>query len=203
MTVVLKAICASAILAIMVACGDAESGQGESQSPPVASSLPDGEDHSNHLTDPVVAAADPAPAAPASPPSATAPAAEPASEPEPEPETDPRALTPGDGTIYAGVYTEAQAARGQAIQEVECVACHTPRDWAGGRLLTSFTGQSVSGLVEHIRSTMPLDGPGRLDYEQYVDIAARILQLNEIPAGSNELPADGNALSEIRIEFRR
>jgi hypothetical protein len=111
--------------------------------------------------------------------------------------------TPGDGTVYAGVYTSAQADRGKANQDTNCMACHTLEDWGGGRFLTSQTGQNMAGLVEHIRSTMPFDEPGRLEYEQYVDIAARILQLNRIPAGTSELPADPGALASIRVEYRR
>lgn len=106
-------------------------------------------------------------------------------------------------TIYSGIYTAAQADRGKSIQEAECFVCHAADDWAGGRLLTNYTGQSMLAFVEHLRSTMPLDEPGRLEYGQYVDVAARILQINNVPTGSSELSTDTDELAAIRMEYRR
>ncbi len=106
-------------------------------------------------------------------------------------------------TIYSGIYTASQADRGRTIQEAECFVCHAADDWAGGRLLTNYTGQSMLAFVEHLRSTMPLDEPGRLEYAQYVDVAARILQINNIPTGSGELTTDTDELAAIRVEYRR
>lgn len=199
MKAVIKFFCAAAIAVVMVACADADSSPGNTETPGGSSALTDGEDHSEHLEAPVAVAPQPEPDAPPQP----EPDVTPTPEPEPEPEPEPVAAPSNDGTIYAGVYTEAQAARGQMIQETECMICHTVADWGGGRLLTSYTGQSLAGLIEHIRSTMPLDGPGRLEYNEYVDIAARILQINRIPPGNTELPADYDALSRIRVEYRR
>lgn len=128
--------------------------------------------------------------------------------PEAPPTSEPEAVTApithtGDGTIYSGVYTAAQAARGREIQENECSSCHTTDDWSGGRLLTNFTGQSTLAFVEHIRSTMPLDGPGRLTYQQYVDLAALILEINGVPPGEKELPPEESQLADFRMEYRR
>lgn len=106
-------------------------------------------------------------------------------------------------TIYSGIYTAAQADRGRTIQESECFVCHAADDWAGGRLLTNYTGQSMLAFVEHLRSTMPLDEPGRLEYAQYVDVATRILQINNIPVGSGELTTNADELAAIRVEYRR
>ncbi len=106
-------------------------------------------------------------------------------------------------TIYSGVYNAAQAARGELVHERSCSVCHASDDWAQGRLLTNYTGQSVFDFVEHLRITMPMDGPGRLPIQQYVDVTAFILSINNIPAGSSELPIDEDALSEVRMEYRR
>lgn len=125
------------------------------------------------------------PAAPAPAPAAAAPAAG------------------GPASVYDGVYTAAQATRGQQVQQRECSACHTPQDWAQGRLLGGWQNQPAIGLIEHLRNTMPMDGPGRLTFQEYTDIFAFILQLNEIPAGSTELAADANALQNVTIEYRR
>ena len=106
-------------------------------------------------------------------------------------------------TVYSGVYTTAQATRGNEIQQRECGACHSPGDWAQGRLLSGWNNQPAFALVDHIRQTMPMDSPGRLSMQQYTDIFAFILQLNEIPAGSAELPATEEGLRAVTIEYRR
>lgn len=115
---------------------------------------------------------------------------------------DVHAVDADDSTIYAGIYSAEQARRGESVQEKECGTCHLPDDWSDGRLLMSFTGQSAYDFVEQIRTTMPMDSPGRLSYEQYTDIFAFILQMNGIPAGTDELPADEQKLTELRMEYR-
>jgi S-disulfanyl-L-cysteine oxidoreductase SoxD len=108
-----------------------------------------------------------------------------------------------DPTIYAGVYTAAQAARGRAIQQRDCASCHSPADWEQGRILAGYHGASVYDLVDQIRMTMPMDGPGRLQYQEYTDIVAYLFQLNNVPPGASELPADEARLRAIRVEYRR
>jgi mono/diheme cytochrome c family protein len=106
-------------------------------------------------------------------------------------------------SVYSGVYTAAQATRGDQIQQRECGACHSPGDWSQGRLLTGWINQPAFALVDNIRQTMPMDSPGRLSMQQYTDIFAFILSLNEMPAGSTELPATEEALRAVTIEYRR
>ncbi len=109
----------------------------------------------------------------------------------------------GPVSVYDGVYTAAQATRGQQIMQSDCSGCHSPQDWAQGRLLGGWQNQPALSLVEFIRSTMPMDGPGRLTFEQYTDVFAAMLQLNNIPAGSTELAANEDALRNVTIEYRR
>src|SRR5690349_4120126 len=82
-------------------------------------------------------------------------------------------------TTWDGVYTEAQAGRGQTAYGQACVSCHGP-DLAGADSAPPLTGpefmagwndQTVDDLFERIRVTMPADAPGSLSREQYVDIA--------------------------------
>jgi S-disulfanyl-L-cysteine oxidoreductase SoxD len=108
----------------------------------------------------------------------------------------------GTVSVYSGVYTAAQAARGNTVRQRECANCHSPGDWQQGRLLTGWVNQPVHALVDQIRSTMPMDGPGRLSLQQYTDIVAYILQLNNVPAGDTELPASEDGLRRITIEYR-
>lgn len=106
-------------------------------------------------------------------------------------------------SVYTGVFSAEQAERGNTIQRRECGSCHTPSDWGQGRLLAGWNGQSAYDLVSHIQNTMPLDAPGRLSFQQYTDIVAFIFNLNNIPAGESDMPADEAAQKNIEIEYRR
>ena len=47
--------------------------------------------------------------------------------------------------------------------------------------------------------TMPESSPGSLSPEQYADILAFLLRLNNYPEGEAELPADPAALADVPI----
>lgn len=102
-------------------------------------------------------------------------------------------------TIWDGVYTEAQATRGQRVAQQNCASCHAPSDWSGSSFLRSWVGRPVLGLHNHIRTSMPFGSPGRLSAEQYSDIVAYMLKLNRAPAGKTELPADDAGLRKINV----
>ncbi|MEX2584518.1 MAG: cytochrome c [Gemmatimonadota bacterium] len=108
----------------------------------------------------------------------------------------------GPQSIYAGVYTAAQAARGSEIVQKECASCHAPGEWGRGELLRGFSGRTAYDLVAHIRNTMPMDGPGRLTHQEYTDIVAYLFQLNSVPAGPAELGADQTSQGSVRIEYK-
>jgi S-disulfanyl-L-cysteine oxidoreductase SoxD len=134
------------------------------------------------------APAAPAPAAPAAP-AAAAPAAP--------------AAAGGRRSVYSGVYTAAQADRGDALQRRECGSCHAPADWSQGRVFGAWNGRPAGEFVKHVQSIMPLDSPGRLPYDQYTDIVAFMFELNNYPAGATEFPADEAAQNQITLEYRR
>ena len=112
-------------------------------------------------------------------------------------------LSAADKTVLDGVYTAAQAKRGQAVYESKCAGCH--RADLGG-----FSGPPLKGdlfmdrwrefqlkvLYELVKSTMPADNPGSLSETAYLDIQAYLLQANGIPPGTKELKPDvvGNTL---------
>jgi S-disulfanyl-L-cysteine oxidoreductase SoxD len=148
------------------------------------------------------APARPAPAAPAAPaapsggaPAAAAPAA-----------AAPAAAAPaagGNRSVYSGVYTAAQADRGEGFSRRECASCHANADWTQGRVFSAWQGRPAGEFVKHVQSIMPMDSPGRLPYEQYTDIVAFMFELNNYPAGTTEFPADEAAQNRITIEYRR
>ena len=111
-------------------------------------------------------------------------------------------------SVWAGVYTEEQAKRGEAVYYQRCAACHGP-GLEGGDMSPALTGGvftstwddlSVGDLFERIRVGMPLDRPGSLSRAQSADVTAFLLRENKWPAGSAELPRETFALNEIKIK---
>jgi mono/diheme cytochrome c family protein len=110
-------------------------------------------------------------------------------------------------TTLDGIYTEAQAKRGETIYTDSCASCHGP-DLSGGGQTPGLAGKdfnmdwndlSMSDLFERTRATMPADAPGRLKTEQAADVIAFLLQKGDFPAGQTELPADIAALKAIKF----
>ena len=63
--------------------------------------------------------------------------------------------------------------------------------WGGGRPL--------GDLFVKIQRTMPLDDPGRLTPDAYVDIVAYMLQLHDAPVGETDLGSDLGTLDGIIV----
>ena len=112
------------------------------------------------------------------------------------------AQTDEPSSVRDGVYTEAQARRGEKIYNDVCIACHMP-EWFAGTFLESWNGTRVSALYELISTTMPEDRPGGLKKRQYADVLAYIFQMNGLPAGETELQSQREALGKILIEWRK
>ena len=111
-------------------------------------------------------------------------------------------------TVWDGVYTADQAARGKVVYDSHCSSCHLAdlggsqeaRPLAGDRFMEDWREDTLHSLFTRIRSLMPFDDPATLGDEAYLDSVAYILQFNGFPAGTRELRPDG--LADIRIEGR-
>ena len=116
-------------------------------------------------------------------------------------------------TAADGIYTAAQAARGEAIYSKECAVCHQPdltgRNSDGGptlvglRFTSRWGGLSVQDLIRPVQELMPARHRGSLTEQQYVDVVSFILKKNGLPAGKTELPANPEALKKIVVRFER
>lgn len=102
-------------------------------------------------------------------------------------------------TIWDGVYTLDQADRGKETAAINCSACHSPAEWGSPAFMTRWSGGSVAYLHAHIRDNMPYDAPGRLTAEEYADIIAYMLYLNNVPTGEQELSSKTAELDEIQF----
>ena len=96
----------------------------------------------------------------------------------------------------AQVFTAAQATAGQASYQANCASCHVPDlsgrneapQLAGSNFMNTWRGRTTKELVEYMQATMP---PGRpsLAADEYVNIAAFILQSNGAAPGAQALAA--------------
>jgi mono/diheme cytochrome c family protein len=101
-----------------------------------------------------------------------------------------------------GAYTEAQAAQGEATYRANCTSCHATSAHTGDAFVRAWDTRTAFDLFELIRTTMPIDNPGRLSREQYAAIVAYLFKLNRLPPGDRPLPADDEGLKQIRIEAK-
>lgn len=113
----------------------------------------------------------------------------------------------GAKSQWDGVYTEAQAKRGEGLYGQYCASCHGP-DLAGGEMAPGLTGGeftanwndlSLGDLYERIRISMPQNAPGSLSRQQNSDILAYILRKMNIPVGTAELSTQTEMLKEIKF----
>ena len=77
---------------------------------------------------------------------------------------------------------------------------HTPASHTGPTFASWWDRKPLSELYLFITTRMPKNEPGSLQPDEYVDLVAYLLKLNELPSGSDPLPADSVALKKIRIE---
>lgn len=106
----------------------------------------------------------------------------------------------GQKSVKAGVYTAAQAERGLALYKSQCASCHAPNRFTDDLFYTSFAGKPLWEMFDVISDTMPEDKPGSMKPEEYVDVMAYLLKLNDFPTGNAELPVGKEALSAILME---
>lgn len=104
------------------------------------------------------------------------------------------------GSVLDGVYTPAQASRGQVQFEQTCMACHTIAEHTGRNFGAKWSGTTLNELFDLISTTMPEVEPGSLKPEQYASIVAFFLKASGYPAGQRELPSDVDALKNVRVE---
>jgi mono/diheme cytochrome c family protein len=119
-------------------------------------------------------------------------------------------------SVWSGVYTKAQAKRGEEFYEGACSHCHGERLNGAGApdqppspaiarvgFLRKWSGQSVAALFTFVRTKMPPDNPGTYGAQENIDAIAHIFAVSNIPAGDKELPSDPKALEGIVIEVQK
>jgi mono/diheme cytochrome c family protein len=110
---------------------------------------------------------------------------------------------PAAKTVWQGVYSEAQAARGKTEYTTHCASCH--RDDLGGyndilkgaRFMEKNRETALHVFFEKTKTTMPRGAAGSLTDKAYVDIVSYVLKVNEFPAGTAELRVED--LQKVRV----
>lgn len=101
-------------------------------------------------------------------------------------------------TLVSGFFTPGQASRGERRFQQLCADCHRTveitRSWFSGTV-----HRTAGDLLTVMSATMPETRPGSLSLDEYADILAFLLRLNDYPVGDEELPADPSVLVNIPI----
>jgi S-disulfanyl-L-cysteine oxidoreductase SoxD len=104
-------------------------------------------------------------------------------------------------STMTGVYTPAQAARGEATYLNVCAGCHSARNYASQGFTQEWSGHRLADLFDYLRGAMPKGDPGSVSAAEHAQVIAYLLKINRVPAGKVELPAERSALQSIVIEF--
>ncbi len=113
-------------------------------------------------------------------------------------------------TVWDGVFTADQAARGQIAFANNCAECHGANLEGGeGKALTGdqfwkdWKESTVEDLLKFVRTNMPFDDAGvkkgTLPAATYADIVGYILNTNGFPAGAGEI----NESSSVGVQIIR
>ena len=116
------------------------------------------------------------------------------------PQAQEPAKSTGGKTVWDGVYTDAQAARGETRYQAICSSCHDDGPRRGEAFMRDWSGSDVDSLFARIKASMPPGAPSSLSDAEYLAIVAYLLRVNDFPAGRDELSP--GAIKSIRIEGR-
>ena len=110
-------------------------------------------------------------------------------------------------TIWDGVFSDQQAARGQRGYAQTCATCHADDllgrtnapPLVGEAFLGRFNRSTADDVVQTVRQTMPQEAPDSLALDAYVDIVTYLFKANGGPAGTGDLPADRAMLKQVLV----
>lgn len=112
-------------------------------------------------------------------------------------------------SVNDGIFSEAQATRGEAAYKRDCSSCHGDGlagdgfapGLAGSEFLSNWNGTTAGDLFDRVRISMPPSNPGGVSSQDKADIIAFMLKTNKYPAGTTEMASSVDALKDIKIEL--
>jgi mono/diheme cytochrome c family protein len=111
-------------------------------------------------------------------------------------------------SIWDGVFSAEQVARGKKAYDISCADCHGENLEGDGKkspalkgetFFKEWTRKSVHKLVDQTWRTMPPEEPKTLSKALCADVTAFVLAENGFPAGKKEITADAPELRQILI----
>ncbi len=114
-------------------------------------------------------------------------------------------------SVWEGIFSPEQAARGEAQYVQRCAACHGATlggtgeapGLTGGEFVSHYDQLTVADLFDRVRTTMPQNDPGTLSRDQYADVVAFLLKSNGFPAGAAPLDRRSEVLATIGIQAQK
>jgi mono/diheme cytochrome c family protein len=117
--------------------------------------------------------------------------------------------SPAPKSAWSGVYSDAQADRGERAYGQACSHCHgLSLEGDGAREIPTLVsdpfqrhwrGKTVQALFDSLMRSMPADDQGSLTPPAAADLIAYLLRANGARAGETPLPSERAALAEIVI----
>jgi len=106
-------------------------------------------------------------------------------------------------TTNDGVYTADPETRSKAVFGSKCTSCHEPSRFMGDTFYEAWDGKPMKEIWDIASGTMPEDNPGSLKQQEYGDILAYFLSLNEFKTGDTELQGNAAAMAAIKVEKKK
>ena len=113
------------------------------------------------------------------------------------------AWSQSEKSVWDGIYTQGQAARGQKVFDGICAQCHAATDFEGSSFLMNWENSTVYDLFRQVQRTMPMEQPGSLSPQEYIDVISYVFSVNKFPTGDAELDVDEAHLKLIRVEAKK
>lgn len=104
--------------------------------------------------------------------------------------------------LAPATYHAAQATRGQAVYESTCANCHQADKFVGPQFVDAWNDRRVGDFYQLIRNTMPVDNPGGLKEQDYLDVTAYLLKVNHAAAGADSVSPDTTYMRQRKIAVR-
>jgi mono/diheme cytochrome c family protein len=100
-------------------------------------------------------------------------------------------------------FLPSQAERGKEVYGQTCGTCHAPAKFVGQEFVESWNDRRLYDFYALVRGTMPLDNPGGLKEQEYLDVVAYLLQANhQASPKPDSLRADTTAMRGTKIAVR-
>ena len=114
-------------------------------------------------------------------------------------------------SVWDGVFSPEQAARGEAQYTARCAACHGATlngtgeapGLNGGEFVSHYDQLTIADLFDRVRTTMPQNDPGSMTRDEYADIVAFLLKSNGFPAGTAALDRRSEVMATIAIQAQK